>query len=69
MTTLITAAKETRVGFGVFFLFLFFKECCFRLRVRVRLDTNPNPNPKQHSLKKIDPDPGFLSLVEYGISY
>ena len=27
-------------------VYLFFKECCFRVRATVTVDTNPNPNPK-----------------------
>ena len=33
-------------------LYLFFKECCFRVKVRVRVIVHPNPNPKKAFFKK-----------------
>ena len=41
-------------GIGVY---LFFKECCFRVRVRVDTNPNPNPNPNPNSNPKPKPNP------------
>ena len=41
-------------GIGVY---LFLKECCFRVRVRVDTNPNPNPNPNPNSNPKPKPNP------------